>query len=203
MRNTILLIFTLLSCLVSKAEKKGESGNAQPLPFKYEVRVGYGGAPVTDIGRYSSGHDYGIFFMIPDLDRLYQPYHGDTYVTGNISAEFDFIFKKWFTLSLGLFSDCIWRDTYDGVTNLKKGRDVGVTMFFLPQARFTYVNRPKVTVYSSVGLGAGFTSLDARPVFALQTVPVGVSFGRRIFGFAEFCLGSVTLGLNAGVGYRF
>ena len=85
----------------------------------------------------------------------------------------------------------------------------------LPNVRFTYVRSDVFKMYSGVGLGlgvlsgfsatksafAGIGGADIQP--ALQAVPVGIQFGRKIYGIAEVSLGTMNVGLRTGIGCRF
>jgi hypothetical protein len=59
---------------------------------KFEVRVGYGGFPIVDVLEYSSNglEDamVSLFNPVGDLESMYTPDEGATYMTGNIMAEF-------------------------------------------------------------------------------------------------------------------
>lgn len=84
----------------------------------------------------------------------------------------------------------------------------------VPTVRFTYLNRPIVRLYSSIGVGVGFCRERTRNVdghieanrnehFCPAEVTIlGVSVGRRLFGFAELSTGSMGV-CSAGIGYKF
>ena len=84
----------------------------------------------------------------------------------------------------------------------------------VPTVRFTYLNRPIVRLYSSIGVGVGFCRERTRNVEGYiennqhetfcpaQITLLGVSVGRRLFGFAELSTGSLGV-CTAGIGYRF
>lgn len=201
MKKIIVLAFFLLVGIHAGARERDENRGTEYTPFKYEVRVGYGGIPVLDVLPNVLAWDH--IPRTPELDDLYEPYSGMEYVMSNICAEFDFNLKKWFTLSLTLYTDIRWIERMDGVTNRRTGINIGATMVFLPQARFNYCNRKYMTMYSSIGVGVGYSTFDSMLFPAFQVVPVGLTVGRKVFGFVEICLGDVNLGANAGIGYRF
>ena len=113
--------------------------------------------------------------------------------------------KKWFTLSVGVAANGVWKDVHDIVSGNKVGRVNGCIFTVMPQAKFTWVNREMLRMYSSLGLG--FTSgefdgtSDTYP--AGQAVLLGISVGRRLVGFAELGTGTMYMGGMIGVGYRF
>ena len=179
------------------------SGKKEELPFKYEARLGWCGYPTGDDLNFASGHN--PFYSSHPIKDLFADYDGPTYMTGNIMAEMDFHFRKWFTLAVGVAANGIWKDKYDALTDKLKGRESGFTLTVLPQARFTWVSRDIVRLYSSVGLGLTGGSFDDRSetVIAAQAVPVGITVGKRLFGFAEVGIGTVYIGGMFGIGYRF
>ena len=97
--------------------------------------------------------------------------------------------------------------TYDRIS--------ATALYLVPNVRFTYVRSEFFKMYSGLGLGlgvlsgfssdksvyAGIGGADIQP--AIQAVPVGIQFGGKLYGLAEVSLGTVNLGLRAGIGYRF
>jgi hypothetical protein len=80
---------------------------------------------------------------------------------------------------------------------------------FMPTVRFAWVRRGIVQVYSSVSLGAGLEIRDNiydkniyEAFCAFDIKPLGLSVGRRFFGFIEAGYGTRGI-INAGFGYRF
>lgn len=62
-----------------------------------------------------------------------------------------------------------------------------------------------IKIYSGVGYGtiAGATDGYGRQAHGVQITPVGVSFGKDIFGFTELGVGWMFALARAGIGYRF
>ena len=184
-------------------------------PYRYEVNLSWGGFPMLDALNFS-GYD---FLSVPDevpctprsLADIYADYTGPSYSTGVISADFNIQFKKWFALGLQANFDGIWSSLHSSDTGEKLGNCSGVAFSFLPYARFTYLNRPVVKLYSAVGLGigAGYRKFDNNgweetlvyPAF--QFTPIGIMVGRRVYGLFELGAGTVYVGCRAGIGVRF
>lgn len=181
------------------------AGRVRNSDFRYEVRVGYSGYPIFDSENMVTWpddlYDYAGGFSI---SSLYGEYSGPVYMTGLFSADFSFVIKRWFTMSVGLFCNGIWGNTMDGATGAAS-RDSGLTVTLMPQARFTYFSREYVKLYSAVGLGIGYGQFrDQFMIYpSLHTVPFGVMAGGRVFGFAELHLGTLSIGVGAGIGVRF
>ena len=197
----IILSAVLLTAMIIGADAR--NGKRAELPYKYEVRSGWCGYPAGDELNFAD--DYDQFYSNHPIQDLFADYDGPTYMTGNIMAEIDFHYRKWFTLAVGVAANGIWKDKYDAHKDALKGRESGFTMTVLPQARFTWVHKELVKVYSSVGLGLTGGSFNGRSelVFAALAVPVGLTVGKRLFGFAEVGIGTVYIGGMFGIGYRF
>lgn len=91
---------------------------------------------------------------------------------------------------------------------------------FMPSVRFTYINKPKFRLYSGVDLGIRLysnhyqnyrTEEDNSAVVesrmwllggAINVTPIGLTFGRSLYGLFETNLGYDSL-IKVGIGYRF
>lgn len=199
------ILFVLLGTGYAVAQEENSIPESDQKRFKYEVRFGIGGISTSDFGYMSSR-------PLPVVNRgqgqsLYDMYveYGPLYSTGAISADFNFIFTRWFSLSLGFQTTNYIRmakDVDDEKGHLERA---GYSVSLLPQVRFTYLNRPMVKLYSSVGVFFGWyqngDDTGMHPV--LHLVPIGVSVGDKVFGFAETCIGTTVIGGIIGVGFRF
>ena len=106
---------------------------------------------------------------------------------------------------MGFAGNAIWKDVYSCQTDKKLGRENGWTATVMPQARFSWVRKEIVKLYSSVGVGVRAGEFDGRDdaLIAAQLVPIGINVGGRVFGFAELGFGTLYVGGMFGVGYRF
>lgn len=190
----IIATLLLLPSVAHAAKPKDKNG----IPFKYDVRVGVSGVPFYTL--LSNIDGYPAHAYESRLDDIYSEYHGDKYTTGNISAEFDFIFKDWFTLSLGASFQNTSFNVYDPRFG-KLGRHNDAQFSLLPQARLFCVNSEYVRLYISMGLGLSIISEGVYPIF--QIAPAGIEVGKKIYGFAEYGIGTHYMGGYIGVGYRF
>lgn len=195
MKRVVIIALTVLMSMNLWAVDREEREKTPP---RYELRFGYGGLPMHD--EYYGGN----FINHHGRHELYGPYYGPVMASGNFVTEFDVVFKKWLALSAGIYTDFVWRKKYDGFSGNLVKTEVGATITALPQVRFTYLNREYVSIYSSIGVGIGLSAAEfVEAILAFQTVPVGLTFGKKVFGFAEICIGTVNMGVNVGVGYRF
>lgn len=189
----------LLSVSASASSRRVE------LPFDYEVRLGWGGYPALDEIYFDSSQYYSPQQYRSSISSLYSDYDGPLYSTGAIYADFSFLFKRWFSLSLGINCDILFGNTYNALTGKKTGnRNVSV-FTLIPQARFYYLNREYVRMYSSIGAGlvCGVSRESQELMPAFHVALLGVTVGRKLFGFAEVGTGSIYAGIMAGIGVRF
>ena len=176
---------------------------------KFEIRAGYSGFPIADILYYGFSEFEHIFdpdHMRPEgLEGIYAPCEGATFMTGNISAEFSWHVKKWFTLAGGMYFNSLWSTMIDPSDGSVVSRTSGVTASFLPVARFYWANFEKCRLYSGIGLGvmaSGYKDIGyVIPAFQLSAI--GITAGSKLFFHAEYSIGTICLGAQAGIGYRF
>lgn len=90
------------------------------------------------------------------------------------------------------------------------------TVSLVFSTQFTYLNRPKVQLYSGADVGAGLHIMHTRyddkskpkednfaPLFAFNLTPIGVAFGSwPVYGYVETNLGYDAL-IKAGLGVHF
>ena len=204
---TVLLI-TLSAAMSGYAQEtdKKEQAFKEKFPFEYEVRLGYGGAPLYDYENFLWREYWDVmpYPVNPSLSNLYGKQEGSEFVTGVISAEFSIHFRRWFSFAIYAGVNGIWGETYspsDKVTSSKNGASVNI----IPQARFWWFTTPCVRMYSSIGVGiyAGRYAGESYLTPAAQLTPVGITAGRKIFFFAEGSIGTAYMGGKFGLGYRF
>ena len=169
-----------------------------------EVRLGWSGYPTMDYENFTM-YTSDFYYSDSPIQQMFSDKDGPTYMTGNIMASIDFERKKWFSFSIGLAANGVWKDKYDYRTGLKTHRENGCIVTVLPQARFNWLNREAVRMYSAIGVGVTAGAFDDKAdcYLAGQITFLGVSVGRRLIGFAELGSGSMYMGGMVGIGYRF
>lgn len=200
------LLKTLMLTALLIAGASISAGAQQTGNDKFEVRLGVSGFPLMPALEHKLGSSpiFGGALKrneIPSLDDLYKDRDGKHYTTGNIGAEFAWNAKRWLAVCASAYVTPFWADMYDGQTHARKERMSGVAVSGLASVRFNYFNRPYVRLYSAVGMG--FYADKEGANFQLQGVPFGVSFGGRVFGYAELGIGTLFMGGNIGIGYKF
>lgn len=222
MKRTLLLLSVLLLHLPLSSQdrqdgykwnqrenrKMREEAFWKEWPYRFEVRLGLGGFPMSDdINFIDVGENiYGPGWDRPDgLEGLYAPYHGDVYMTGQIFAEFTWHIKRSFALVGGLYANGIYSSIIDPADASMIKRSSGVSVTLLPEARFYWANYPKCRLYTSVGLGinAGTYAGESVVAPAFLFTPIGITAGRKVFFFADYAVGTLCMGGRLGIGYRF
>lgn len=203
---TVLLLGMTLLLSAQERSMTREERFRERFPYRYEVRIGYGGTPMYDQDNfiYSGCGYYDVYVNTPGIDNLYRVQDGPEYVTGVFSAEFSMHLRRWFTLGFNLGINGMWGQQYDPSTGIYTRRS-GASFNIMPVARFNWFTTPVVRMYSSVGLGvyAGFYDGETECTLAAMWAPVGITIGRKFFFFAETVMSTASFGGNIGVGYRF
>ena len=170
---------------------------------RHEFRIGMAGYPVMEwlmFGRFGEP----AYRPYDNPSYLYRDYEGPRYMLGHVTAEYSYNCSRRFTFAAVAYMAGMWNDVYDYKGN-RRGRESSVSVHILPTARFKYLDRPACTLYGSVGIGAWMSYDDnefmAKP--SVQVVPLGITFGRKLYGFAESGFGMAYVGWSIGVGYRF
>ena len=192
-----------LCCIVSSAQTPGKG---------HELRLGYGGAPLGLAfagGLYYREYDPGYYYS---LDR-FRDYRGKGISIGVLTLQYSWNFNAKRSLGLNVGWDQVFGKLYDGMTDEVKGWQKSYGIAFYPEYRRIWNPYSKVKVYLSVsaGLGVGFYNNCKREynpgdwsvVPILQFTPVGISFGGKVFGFAEIMEGTYIFGGRAGIGCKF
>jgi hypothetical protein len=148
---------------------------------------------------------------IGDLDNsIYEPQAGKT-IWLSASLDYGYRVNKWFSIGGSLAWSAGICNLYDNQT-LEHWDTIHVDYISLmPIARFTWLRRDIVELYSSLGATAGIEHWvhylngkhhTYRPYLSYDIKPIGISVGRRWYGFMEAGYGARGI-VNIGVGHRF
>lgn len=135
-------------------------------------------------------------------------YRGNLRSTGAYALSYAYRFRKWFSLSAVCSYSGERFDIYSNLTGCRIRRNRLHCFSLLPVARFTWLNRPLVRLYSSLGIGLQLIGGDRaawdieEPQAAFNYIPLGIAVGRSLFGFVEFGLSSQGC-VVFGIGYSF
>ena len=188
-------------------ENRVASKNIQDIRYKHNLRLEYG-APgliswlfLDEVG-IGCGCDVGPDF-IRDMNSL-RVKQGPRYILSTVGLGYSQQLRPWLGLGARSTFAGTWQNTYDTFTNEKVYHDRIFNISALLDARFSYVRRDKVELYSTVSAGLMWHIERANggltPMF--DVVLFGASFGRAFYGFVEVGAG-IGGSARVGLGYRF
>ena len=127
--------------------------------------------------------------------------------TPTLSLSYEYNFKRWIAIEAGAALTMAYyvNPRYGGVKNYNLG--------FYANAKFYWLNRKNIRLYSSAGLSLWTTARtwpkeDGDPssygfdLIFPNIKLIGLTAGHKIYGFAEIGTGASGI-INAGIGYRF
>lgn len=154
-------------------------------------------------------HGYEIGYGT--IGEMYKDYYGPTKSIGGISFEAGYKFCNWLSVACDVAAGFYWHEVFDGVNDMSRGNKTGVNLLLIPKVKVLYMDRPKVRLYGSLGIGAsqkfGFDAISGSTLTpAYQITPIGVEY--RVLDSGAFVLleagtGSLYTGLKAGFGIKF
>lgn len=217
MKLRAVYIAFLLSAVALQAKDREPAGN----PFvlnRHEFALSGAFFP----GRYAFGYDFNFIPMYADghyegLSSIYADaaVYSEERVTNSWTAAYTFNITKIFALSASLTYEGGWSDKYRREDNVHVARLSSHYLTPMLTARFSWLNRRIVRLYSSFGMGVAVNLTDTEMISAdrswtrprtyvsVQAAPVGISVGGKLFGFAEVGIGTIYMGGCMGLGYRF
>lgn len=103
--------------------------------------------------------------------------------------------KSWLSVGLSLGNDM---DVYWGGDFL---------LYLTPSVNFHWLRKRSFTAYSGIGFSCPLTKWSARTgqnwYHLFQYTPIGITFGRSLYGLVELGYGLRYFPLRVGIGYRF
>lgn len=148
---------------------------------------------------------------IGDLDNTPQePREGNTLW---VSASLDYTYRinEWFSVGGSMAWTAGICNLYDNLTHERWDTIHVDYISIMPIARFTWLRRGIVELYSSLGATAGIEHWvhytngkqhTYRPYLSYDIKPIGITVGGRWYGFMEAGYGARGI-VNIGVGHRF
>lgn len=199
MKKIVLILFlTVVGTHFVAAQEDGVTS-------RHELFVGYGAVPTTDFfGLYSN--------MLSRLVSFGPVSQENSRSFGAVNVGYLYYVKPWFGVGAIYSYANLKQDV------VSEGMKIGVEKYgyhnIMPSAKFNWLRRPIVTLYSRVAAGVtitpqqytdaktGLTSKTTDAMFAFQVSPVGVEVGRAFAGFAEVGIGNMGV-VQVGLRYRF
>lgn len=176
-----------------------------------ELKLGYGAGFIFN----SSFYEYHLPNQFPNYpsvgigESMINPstYSTEDNYIGAFSLTYTYRFKRWFELSGSLsysaqISQCRYNLTGEKASN-NNNHFIGIA----PTARFVWLRRDLVTLYSGVTLGMGVNihdgmtmDADVAGIFGLNYF--GITVGKKVYGFCDLSIGNLEF-ISVGIGYRF
>jgi hypothetical protein len=189
------VVFSMLSIAATHAQERHDIR----LSWNIGARGNYGLASHTSLS------------YIGDLDNtIYEPQEGKT-LWVSASLDYDYRVNEWFSVGGCLAWSAGICNLYDNQTHERWDTIHVDYISIMPIARFTWLRRGIVELYSSLGATAGIEHWvhylngkhhTYRPYLSYDIKPIGISVGRRWYGFMEAGYGARGI-VNIGVGHRF
>ncbi len=212
MMHKKLITFAILALVCLGAEAK--RGNDKP-PFelkRHEFSTGIAGHSTQALfGRdfkYLSRNGLGGWTESLTNSYFYSSTYETGYVTPFLSANYLYNINKHWAIGAFFSHESATRSFYENATNQQVSKEVLNYLTPMFQVRAAWLNRPYVRMYTSCALGVTVipktkyaAGTEVLPGF--QFNPVGISAGKKLFGFAEIGIGTNYFGGTCGIGYRF
>lgn len=192
----IIALFMALALVLPLNAKDDDSRN--------EVSITYGQATLPQFA-YVMGGVLGVAFTAGHFT------FENSIFTGGVGMEFIHYSNNWFGYGLAGTFDYMTSDAYsvDGDGNkTPNGKFNFGYVSVMPVLKFAWLRKPRVGLYSKIGIGAGLAldngdSVEKNISFSGQITPIGFDFGGESFrGFVEAGVGMQGL-VNCGVRWLF
>ena len=181
---------------------------SEPYKNKHEFSIRWG----ANYDFYENHNDF-YYWSAPLENYNSGKYHrGNETYTEAITLSYSREMKRWITLSINASYYGLFQSERDNVSNKKTDTYRKHKISVYPMVRFTYLNRPVIRLYSSVGLGLGVTKEgwsdnrryynDNDTYLDGQLTFFGISIGKKLFVLGETGIGAMGF-LTVGGGYRF
>lgn len=216
MKIKAVLFLLILTVGITNAQKSSILSLKEFTPY-HDFRIGIGTKPFEAAHAIENWYDWDWDepFLpnssIIDFNTKYY-YTGPRYTTNAIFAEYIHQKNRWFGIGATVAYFSYFNNYFDIDTNIKIGRNIASHFSIYPTMRFSWINNPSFSLYSSIGLGArlvhesdklnGENTNTYRGSISGQSTVIGMSFGKKIYGFTDISTVG-TLGIfTVGVGYR-
>lgn len=219
--KALTLILMLSLCQMAAAQRSAFTP-------EHEFRLGIGAYPLAESMDYffgsndgylgGSGGSYGgpsggLYGSPSNLYTSALTYTGPRIFTGSISASYTYNVLKWLSIGAAFTYAGDFQKRYDRITDQEQEKNSANRFYLMPMVRFNYLNRPLIRLYSQVGVGISYMHekkyvngnryIASGCGTAAQVTLLGVSVGKKLFGFAELLGTGVQGSVVVGIGYKF
>lgn len=177
-----------------------------PTLYRHDLRVGLGATGLSMLFYLDTTFDANFPSdneTMSDILAHYRFNYGELRLTPVISLEYSYAVNDWFAIGVKSSYVSMYRTRTHAHTGERYGRVSLTAINAMVNARFQWLNRDIVKMYSSLGLGA-MTSfgLVKDTFFFYDATWVGLSVGEKVYGYFEFGGGASGVA-RAGLGVRF
>ena len=195
MKSRIIVIIALLLFA-------GTAWAQEDASSRFCLRVG-AGLPGSGTEYFTQGTTKNTY----GLEAIYGDYISDLKATPAISLEAYYTLNQWFRFGLNVVYGAYENQVMNGITDQVSRERKGQSFIILPTASVNYYQKGALGLYMALGAGAGyyagFDNMENKLAFNVQFTPLGIEYGRKLFGFAEAGLGTAVSWVRGGIGYRF
>lgn len=178
--------------------------------FRHNINIGIGTPSLVNSALIhdglSIGNDYEPWMPDNLSDELHDTRHywGKEHVIYAINAEYLYTVKPWLSLGAKCNFGASWRNEYNGTTYEITARQRTYNAAAIFNIHFGWLRRDIVELYSAIGVGiaARIERHNGIVVPMFDATFIGLSVGRRVYGFLEFG-GGISGVARAGIGVRF
>lgn len=191
-------------------KEQRHSKQISDIRFRHNLNIGIGTPSLVNTALIRDGLVIGDAYepWMPDnlSDEIHanRHYWGKEYVIYSINAEYLYTVKPWLSLGAKCNFGALWRNEYNGDTYDITGRQRSYNAAAIFNIHFGWLRRNVVELYSAIGVGlaARIERHDGIIVPMFDATFIGLSVGRRVYGFVELG-GGISGVARAGIGVRF
>lgn len=194
MRKLLLLALILITVSSVHAQKKWKNDT------RHDLRFGVGAYP-SFVVTFSDIFGYDSYYESIPSDT----YRGAKYIIGSYSMSYTYRLTRMLELGGSISYAQEYCTIYDIITDDRVGKMKSNHLSFLPVLRLLCIQTKSFKLYAEASLGFEIRTKDidkSRSNVSYQITPIGVAFGKKVFGFAEMGYGAQGI-FRGGVGYRF
>lgn len=203
MKKLLTYFALLILCVPLSAQDHDAELSFNKRGNRDEIRAGWSTSPLYFLSDFYISN-YFTGGSAYSLGNAYHDLNNGSNTTGVFTVEYCHFFKNWLSMCVDLGITPLWSKKTNAF-GVEIKSDTGFMVHLLPKVRFTYLRLDVISLYSDVGLGIAVgPKRGTTAVCALfHATPIGVTVGKRVYGFAEANLSMRNIGCTIGAGYRF
>ena len=179
--------------------------NTQEIAYEHDLRITYGAPGIISYALLDSKYTlYNTKTDFPNRIDRYRTKSTPRYTLATLGIGYSQQYEPWLALGCKSTFAASWQKNYDTISGdyLYNSNTYNVSLML--DARFSWLRREAVSMYSSFSLGvlAHIERANGGYIPFFDATLVGISVGRSLYGFAEVGVG-IGGSVRVGIGYRF